>query len=126
MQSMRVATQLIKNHTLLRAMICANDQMALGVLTALNNNGVRVPEDVIVTGFDGIDETDSSDPRLTTVKQPMMSLGRQAIRLIVNMIHGKNNETASKTSSEVLPVTVLLRESCEGPFHSSFSPVIHQ
>lgn len=113
-RALHVTSQLIKNSTLPQAMICANDQMALGVLEALQENGLRVPQDVIVTGFDGIEETNSSHPRLTTIHQPMVDLGRQAIRSLVTMIDASDNDSAQTVTSQVLPVTVLLRESCEG------------
>ncbi|WP_314686895.1 LacI family DNA-binding transcriptional regulator [uncultured Bifidobacterium sp.] len=93
-----------------RALVCANDQMALGVLKALNDEGLRVPQDVIVTGFDGIAETNSSSPRITTIRQPMLSLGRGAVSTIMERIATPD---APPLTTE-LPVTVLLRESCEG------------
>lgn len=118
-RALHVTSQLIKNKTLPQAMICANDQMALGVLEALQENGLHVPDDVIVTGFDGIEETNSSHPRLATIHQPMIDLGRQAIRTLVAMINKSEQGTETKISSQILPVTVLLRESCEGRHDSS-------
>ncbi len=50
------------------AVICANDIMAINVSTVLQQNGLRVPEDVIVTGFDGIDEACFSSPPITTAR----------------------------------------------------------
>lgn len=106
-----VAEDLIARRSLPRALVCANDQMALGVLDALRPAGIRVPEDVIVTGFDGIDESGRSTPRLTTVRQPMLDLGRAAVRAMVSRL---TDPDLAPVSTE-LQVTVLLRESCEGP-----------
>ncbi|WP_082518702.1 LacI family DNA-binding transcriptional regulator [Leifsonia sp. Leaf336] len=106
-----VAADLIDGGRLPRALVCANDQMALGVLDALGAAGLRVPEDVIVTGFDGIDDGARSTPRLTTVRQPMLELGRAAVRAMVARLNDPDREPVNTE----LPVTVLLRESCEGP-----------
>lgn len=106
-----LTTTLIEQNRLPEALICANDQMALGALNALDQAGVDVPGRVIVTGFDDIVETQNSTPRLTTVKQPMLDLGRAAVATLVARL---NKPDAPVLSTE-LPVTVLLRESCEGP-----------
>ena len=62
-----ITADLIKRRRLPRALVCANDQMALGAIQALNEAGIAIPDDVIVTGFDDIKETTSVVPRLTTV-----------------------------------------------------------
>jgi len=90
------------------AIVCANDQMALGVLDVLEEVGVRVPEDVVVTGFDGIAAGRHSRPRLTTVHQPMVELGRAAIHAITARLEDPNRTPQSLT----LPVQVVLRDSC--------------
>lgn len=105
-----ITSTLVEQDQLPEALICANDQMALGALTALRRAGIAVPDRVIVTGFDGITETDTSNPRLTTVKQPMLELGRAAVATLVKRV---DTPDAPAMSTE-LPVTVLLRESSEG------------
>jgi len=90
------------------AVVCANDQMALGVLDVLDERGIRVPEDVVVTGFDGIAAGRHSRPRLTTVHQPMVELGRAAIHAITARLDDPELQPQSLT----LPVQVVLRESC--------------
>lgn len=107
-----IALDLIARQALPRALVCANDQMALGVLDVFNAEGIRVPEDVIVTGFDGIRESNASRPRLTTVKQPMLDLGRAAVRLLVSRL--VEGDSWPRPQEVVLPVTVLLRDTCEG------------
>ena len=91
-----------------RALVCSNDQTALGVLDALLAAGLRVPEDVILTGFDGIDASEMSRPRLTTVRQPMRELGRAAVDTLLRRLGDPRMAPQTRT----LPVTVLLRESC--------------
>ena len=90
------------------AIVCANDQMALGVLDVLEEYGIRVPEDVVVTGFDGIAAGRHSRPRLTTVHQPMVELGRAAIHAITARLEDPSRTPQSLT----LPVQVVLRDSC--------------
>ncbi|MBA8816747.1 LacI family transcriptional regulator [Microbacterium halimionae] len=67
-----------------RALICASDQLALFTFEILRSVGSRVPEDVVVTGFDGVLASRLSVPRLTTVRQPMEAMGRVAAQLLAN------------------------------------------
>ncbi|MDJ0348746.1 LacI family DNA-binding transcriptional regulator [Cryobacterium sp. PH29-G1] len=110
-----VATQLVNDGKLPRALVCGNDQMALGALDVLRAHGVRVPDEVIVTGFDGIEAGQTSSPRLTTVRQPMVDLGRAAMRVMLSRLEDPKQPPISVR----LPVKVLLRESSEGPVDSS-------
>lgn len=105
----RAGEDLLAADGLPRAVICANDQMGLGVLDAFNGAGIRVPEEVAVTGFDGIEAANLSSPRLTTVRQPMELVGRAAIQLMQRRLDDPNAESACIR----LPVKVLLRESSE-------------
>lgn len=105
-----IAAELLTERTLPRVLVCGNDQMALGILDVLVPAGVRVPDDVAVTGFDGIEETRLSSPRLTTVRQPMEELGRAAVRAMVERLE----EPSRPPITRRLPVEVLLRESTEG------------
>lgn len=91
-----------------RALVCANDQSALGALDALRRRGLRVPDDVYVTGFDGLDVGRFTEPPLTTVAQPMAELGRAAVRAVVDRLA----DPGAPLLSARLPVQVLLRESC--------------
>lgn len=91
-----------------QAIVCANDQMALGVLDVLASRGIPVPEHVLVTGFDGIAAGRHSRPTLTTVHQPMAELGRAAIQAITTRL----GEPTAARQQLTLPVRVVLRESC--------------
>lgn len=93
-----------------RALMCSNDQTALGVLEVLVARGIRVPEETIVTGFDGIEEGRMSTPRLTTVQQPMAKLGRAAMWVMRSRL----DDRAQPPIALRLPVKLLLRESSEG------------
>jgi DNA-binding LacI/PurR family transcriptional regulator len=65
------------------AIMCGNDTMALGVLRALAERGLRVPDDVSVVGFDDIPEASYYTPPLTTVRQDFGEVGRQALNVLV-------------------------------------------
>jgi LacI family transcriptional regulator len=69
-----------------QAVVCANDLIALGVLRAFRRSGIRVPEDIAVTGYDDLVLAEMVEPRLTTVRQPLESLGREAARFIISAI----------------------------------------
>ncbi|WP_393060258.1 LacI family DNA-binding transcriptional regulator [Streptomyces sp. LN549] len=90
------------------AMLFANDQMAVGALRALARRGVRVPQDMAVTGFDGIPLGRIVQPALTTVRQPIRRLGEQAVELLVERLNNSGREPVSLT----LPVSVIRRTSC--------------
>ncbi|MFH9292385.1 LacI family DNA-binding transcriptional regulator [Streptomyces sp. NPDC017520] len=90
------------------AMLFANDQMAVGALQALERRGVRVPEDIAVTGFDGIPLSRIVRPPLTTVRQPIRQLGEQAVELLVQRLADPGRAPVSLE----LPVSVTRRASC--------------
>jgi LacI family transcriptional regulator len=93
------------------AVVCANDQMAVGVLRSLAAAGVRVPDDVAVVGFDDIVLPGLYDPLLTTVHQPMRMLGERACARLLDRI--ANPELAPAV--ELLPTELVLRSSCGCP-----------
>jgi DNA-binding LacI/PurR family transcriptional regulator len=71
------------------AVFAANDQMALGLLRALHETGLRVPEDVSVVGFDDLPESGFFTPPLTTVRQDFRELGQRAMALILRALAGE-------------------------------------
>lgn len=90
------------------AMLFANDQMAVGALRALERRGVRVPDDMAVTGFDGIPLSRIVRPSLTTVRQPIRQLGEQAVELLVQRLADRTRDPVSLE----LPVSLARRASC--------------
>lgn len=65
------------------AILCVNDFMALGVLRALHDRRIRVPEEVSVTGFDNINLSEFTNPSLTTVNIPRERIGRLVFEALV-------------------------------------------
>ena len=87
------------------AVLCANDELALGLLGELGRRGVDVPEDVLVTGWDDIMAARYAG--LTTVRQPMRLLGETAARLLDEVITGSRSEPRHV----VLPTELVARTS---------------
>lgn len=102
------ARAILEDGPLPDAIVCANDQMALGVMDVLRIAGVVVPGDVVVTGFDGVREAAMSIPALTTVAQPMLDLGRAGVDAALSRIDDPLRDFVVRT----LPVRVILRGSC--------------
>lgn len=82
----------IRNGNLQKAVICANDAMAIGAVSTLLENGYRVPEDVMVTGFDNIFNARNYYPAITSVSRPLKQSGYIACSQVHNAINGVNQE----------------------------------
>jgi LacI family transcriptional regulator len=93
------------------AIVCANDQMAIGVLRTLNAHGIWVPEDVAVVGFDDIFPAGLTDVALTTVHQPMRKVGERACDRLIELIAAP----ALRPEIELLPTELVIRSSCGCP-----------
>jgi LacI family transcriptional regulator len=102
-----IESLLAAGKTLPRAILCANDQTALGVIYALAQRGIRVPQDVAITGFDDVPVARHLHPPLTTVRQPMQELGATAFDVLYSRI-----SSGAGKSDVVLPVELVIRESC--------------
>lgn len=90
------------------AFVCANDSMAVGVCGKLTELGYKVPDDVIVTGIDGIPEGNTYFPSITTLMLDIKSAGTTAAERTIQIIEGK----ASAIGNETVNGTILYRESC--------------
>jgi DNA-binding LacI/PurR family transcriptional regulator len=97
----------LASKTEVTAVFVANDQMALGVLRALHEQGRRVPEDVSVVGFDDIPEAAYFSPALTTVRQDFAEVGRRTFALLHEQITGVNPAPAPV----IIPVELVVRAS---------------
>lgn len=89
------------------AVIAFNDLMALGFIRRLSEVGIRVPEDVIVTGFDDIIRAQYGDPSLTTVHQNLREMGETAATYAIDLARGK-----SPPRLTLLKTSVRFRKSC--------------
>lgn len=86
------------------AVFCANDQTAYGARLVLYRLGLRVPDDISLVGFDDVPTTQYTTPPLTTVRQPIYQMGRQAADMIVRLIR---NEPVTPAA---IPLELVVRE----------------
>jgi LacI family transcriptional regulator len=84
----RAVEAMLARDVLPRALVCGSDVIALGAIAALRAHGLRVPEDVAVTGFDGLFPAASPLVGLTTVWQPRREMAEQALQLLLRRIDG--------------------------------------
>ena len=89
------------------AFICANDSMALTVASSLEKLGHKVPDDIMVTGFDNTFSARNSSPAITSVKCPLYEVGRTAAEILSNVIDG-----IPQPKSTILDAEPVLTESC--------------
>ncbi|HPG38956.1 MAG TPA: LacI family DNA-binding transcriptional regulator [bacterium] len=89
------------------AIFCADDSMAIGVIERLRQEGLRVPNDIAVMGFDDIEIAEYIKPALTTIRQPIYELGKTASQSLLNLINGKQKPPLHK----LLDVKLIKRES---------------
>jgi LacI family transcriptional regulator len=94
-----------------RAIVCANDQTALGVMSALHEHGISVPQQVAVTGFDDIPMARHLHTSLTTVRQPIREMGTVAFDVLYSML----SHEPLPARDIVLPTELIRRESCGCP-----------
>jgi DNA-binding LacI/PurR family transcriptional regulator len=87
------------------AVFMANDQMALGLLAALHEEGLEAPRDVSVVGFDDLPEAPYLTPPLTTVRQDFAELGHRAVELVLARLAGR------ELRLEPVPPVLLVRSS---------------
>lgn len=90
------------------ALVCANDEIALGAYAAAQERNLQIPDDLAVTGWDDIPMARYLLPGLTTVHQPMRNLGANAARALLERIRGERRAPIHL----VLPTRLVLRASC--------------
>lgn len=89
------------------AIFSMNDEMAIGAMQTLKSQGIRIPDDISVTGFDDIAYAKYSDPSLTTISQPAEEMGKMAMDMLLKVIEG---EPLSQREC-VLPTEFIIRKS---------------
>lgn len=107
----RGAASLIAGRRPFTAIVCSNDEMAIGAIQSIKAHGLRVPEDVSVIGFDDIHFARYTDPPLTTVAQPKLQLGREAMTLLLKLL----GERTRPPEKRVLPTELIVRASAVPP-----------
>lgn len=93
------------------ALLCNNDEVALGVLETLNERGIKVPDDLSIMGFDGTILCKTAQPRLTSVAVPLREIGMRAVDLLIEQIEAGKTDTACVS----LPTSLVLGGSTGRP-----------
>ena len=104
----RAGRAALRLHPRPTAIFAANDAMAIGALSALREEGVAVPGDIAVAGFDDIPIARYVSPPLSSVHVPIAQLGERAMDLLLGAIAGTANGAARRV---VLPTTLVIRKS---------------
>ncbi len=89
------------------AIVCVNDYTAIGIIQALEKKGFRVPEDILVTGYDDILRAQYNEPSVTTSAQPFFHVGRIGMEILKQVLRGDHPEQLT-----AVPGTLCLRQSC--------------
>lgn len=97
------------------AVFVANDQMALGVLRALHEREIRVPEDVSIVGFDDVPETGCYLPPLTTIHQDFAEVGLRCVENVIAQIDGEE----PTPGADLVSTNLIVRDSTASPSRST-------
>ncbi|WP_448375037.1 LacI family DNA-binding transcriptional regulator [Fervidobacterium sp.] len=96
-----------KRRAMPTALLCANDEMAIGAMQAIKEKGLSIPTDISIAGFDDIELSSYVTPALTTVRRPMYQLGSLAAHMLLSLVQSKEDYV----SNVVLDVNIVIRES---------------
>lgn len=91
------------------AVFAAGDKLAIGAIDALNEAGIKVPDDISIIGFDDIEIAKYLTPKLTTVRQNCEEIGKTAVDILVEQI----NEKTKLKINKIIPVEFIERDSCK-------------
>jgi DNA-binding LacI/PurR family transcriptional regulator len=106
-----VAKTLLDTGTIPDALVCGCDTIAIGVMRAAKECGLRLPDDLAVTGFDDISFARDLDPPLTTIHVPKERLGELAVRKLIERI----NHPERPPDVQMVPTKLVVRRSCGAP-----------
>jgi len=97
------------------AIVCFNDMLAIGILRGCRRAGVRVPDDLSITGFDNIAFSAFTSPPLTTFDQPKYSIGDEAAQLLLDLLENGNGKAPENATTKILKGRLLVRGSTGVP-----------
>jgi LacI family transcriptional regulator len=100
--------ELLQRRPDLTAVFVFNDMMALGAVNALRAQGMRVPEDISIIGYDNIVYASTFEPTLTTIAQPIAAIGQECMARLLERIQQPEKPPTHIT----LPVELIERFSC--------------
>jgi LacI family transcriptional regulator len=102
----RTTQRILESGKDISAIFCVTDLLAIGAMRAIADAGLRVPEDISVCGFDGMEIGRYSNPRLTTISQPLDQISRETVKLLFDII-----ESRSSHRHIVFPGELIIGES---------------
>ena len=93
------------------ALLCQNDDTAIGVIEALQERGYKVPQDVSVIGFDGTEVAEYFRPRLTTVHVPLREIGEKSVQLLQELVETPAASRGGQSRSILIPTYLQIGDS---------------
>lgn len=105
------AQKILSNKTPFTALFAFNDVSAIGAIRALQESGLRVPEDVSVLGFDDIYAAEFHNPALTTIRQPLFEMGRLAAQTLLKRLAENKDEAAEIPQTLTVEPKLIVRQS---------------
>ncbi|HEV2215761.1 MAG TPA: LacI family DNA-binding transcriptional regulator [Terracidiphilus sp.] len=102
-------SELLQSGVDFTALVCFDDIAAIGAIRALMDHGLKVPDDVSVIGFDDIQGAAFHNPSLTTIRQPLVQMGREAARILLQRIRG---QATAPDEVAILPELVIRESTC--------------
>ena len=90
------------------AVFTASDQTALGALRAIREARLKVPQDIAMVGFDDLLPPNAFHPRLTTIRQPVVQIGQEAVNILLDVIENGS----SPPNRIILDTQLVIRQSC--------------
>jgi DNA-binding LacI/PurR family transcriptional regulator len=106
-QIRRLISEYVHDSGLPDALMCYSDWVALAVVRGLHDRGVRIPEEVLVVGHDGIAELEFSTPSVSSIAQPILDASRMGVQFLINRL----KDPRAPIQSALLPTTLIVRES---------------
>jgi LacI family transcriptional regulator len=110
------AQLLLDGQLSITAIVCANDDMAAGALLAAHKRGLRIPEDVAITGFDDTPVSEIVWPPLTTIHQPLRRMGARAVERLIEIV---GEDQGVMPGRDIIGHSLVLRDSSVPLVHAS-------
>ncbi|WP_188206816.1 LacI family DNA-binding transcriptional regulator [Alkalibacillus aidingensis] len=106
-ESARATMALLEKHPEIDGIFAGNDVMALGALKAADYLNIKVPQELAIIGFDGVDLTEMTAPELSTISQPIYQMSTHAAEALIDLIEGR----PIKHQENIFPSTLIQRQS---------------
>jgi DNA-binding LacI/PurR family transcriptional regulator len=101
-------TAMLKENTLPTAIVCAYDNIAIGAIKAINDAGLRVPDDISIIGIDNINVTSYYNPEITSIAGPVEEMAKIAVKLLFKKVDSADYNVVQNV---VLPPSLVVRNS---------------